>query len=448
MRQIFSEKWIFLALFVFIFSLLLIRVWRIGWSLGSDGLGYYAHIRSAMIDHDLDYANEFRNFNPLGHSVQSPDIKTQTGHVPNKYPIGPALLWIPFFLLAHGVAWLCNVMGYAVPMDGYSLPYQLFIGLGPQIYGLIGLFFVLCTTKRFYPANISLIGLIAVCLGTNVIYYLAVEPTMSHSFSLFTVSLFIFYGISNYKKKTDFQFFLYGLLGGIMTLTRYQNGLFMILPLIEISERLWGSQKKILDLSKYLRTGLIYLSGFLLAILPQLIVWKIIYGDYFVYSYGSEGFDANLKPFYNVLFSTNHGLITWTPLIFFCLVGLAYFIQKYKKFGFFFLSFFLMQYLVNSTWISHSFGSSFSIRTFINCTFIFSLGLSALLYRFKNYLLIFIFIISFFILWNFLLIVQYTLGIIPSTGSYELNSIITNQFHLLRNVLEYLLSNIFTVGEK
>ncbi len=82
----------FLGLFLFILALLMIKLSLIGWSLGSDGLSYYAHLRSAAIDLDLNYANEFRDFNPLNHAVPNADVKTATGRVANKYPIGPALL--------------------------------------------------------------------------------------------------------------------------------------------------------------------------------------------------------------------------------------------------------------------------------------------------------------------------------------------------------------------
>ena len=35
-----------------------------GYVIGSDGLSYYAHVRSFFIDRDLNYENEFKEYNP------------------------------------------------------------------------------------------------------------------------------------------------------------------------------------------------------------------------------------------------------------------------------------------------------------------------------------------------------------------------------------------------
>jgi len=53
---------------------------RPDWVIGSDGLVYYAHLRSLMIDGDLQYENEFRDFNPYKHSVPDINLRTETGH--------------------------------------------------------------------------------------------------------------------------------------------------------------------------------------------------------------------------------------------------------------------------------------------------------------------------------------------------------------------------------
>ena len=94
-------KCAFIVLAIFIISIFSVKVMVGGWGIGSDGLGYYAHLRSTMIDGDLHYENEFRDFNRFNHSVLNPNLRTETNHVPNKYPIGSAILWFPFFLFAH-----------------------------------------------------------------------------------------------------------------------------------------------------------------------------------------------------------------------------------------------------------------------------------------------------------------------------------------------------------
>jgi hypothetical protein len=91
----FQPRWVFAGLFLFslLFFLALLRVPRVDRQLiGSDGAYYYVYVRSIVIDHDLNFANEYAYYR-LPAIANSP---TPTGLAPNKYAIGPALLWIPF----------------------------------------------------------------------------------------------------------------------------------------------------------------------------------------------------------------------------------------------------------------------------------------------------------------------------------------------------------------
>jgi len=97
-----------------------------------DGVGYYAYLRSLVFDRDLNFKNEYSYFEPAFSEDTKPvtttwakgDV-TRTGMVPNTFPVGPALLWSPFYLVAHFVALGLNVLGASIPINGYSLPYQL-----------------------------------------------------------------------------------------------------------------------------------------------------------------------------------------------------------------------------------------------------------------------------------------------------------------------------------
>src|SRR3989344_454887 len=77
-----------------------------------DGIYYYSWVRSLAVDHDISFANEYTRF-----GVTQP--RTPTGLITNKHSIGPAVLWLPAFLGIHSL----------LRSDGYSLPYQLAVGL-------------------------------------------------------------------------------------------------------------------------------------------------------------------------------------------------------------------------------------------------------------------------------------------------------------------------------
>src|SRR5215472_996074 len=55
-----------------------------------------------------------------------PSQYTETGYVSNQFTVGPALLWAPFLVSAHGVVRLSDARGSHIPADGFSFPYLIF----------------------------------------------------------------------------------------------------------------------------------------------------------------------------------------------------------------------------------------------------------------------------------------------------------------------------------
>ena len=66
---------------------------------GMDPVAYYAWLRAAVIQGDLDASATFAHYGVLPARGISP-----TGYRLNEWPVGPAVLWSPFFLAAHGLA--------------------------------------------------------------------------------------------------------------------------------------------------------------------------------------------------------------------------------------------------------------------------------------------------------------------------------------------------------
>ena len=62
--------------------------------------------------------------------------RTPTGLPFNYWPVGPALLWLPFFLLAHGLALRRSTpLGVAIRLDGCGYWHQAFVIAGNIAYG-------------------------------------------------------------------------------------------------------------------------------------------------------------------------------------------------------------------------------------------------------------------------------------------------------------------------
>src|ERR1700694_2914691 len=83
-----ATSWHARLLFLFfLLTLPLVNPWVRG-----DGVGYYAYLRSALIDHDLNFENDYfagnklfvmNRFDAQGHLL--PDMYTKTGHVQNTF---------------------------------------------------------------------------------------------------------------------------------------------------------------------------------------------------------------------------------------------------------------------------------------------------------------------------------------------------------------------------
>src|SRR5207302_2971460 len=58
-----------------------------------DGLGYYAWLRSLLVDGDWSFDNEFDEHNVLGDFVPPPTWRTPTGRRALPWSIGPACWW-------------------------------------------------------------------------------------------------------------------------------------------------------------------------------------------------------------------------------------------------------------------------------------------------------------------------------------------------------------------
>ena len=417
LKRLINPRYLFTILAVLAVLSLIVKLSAGYWGITGDGLSYYAHLRSLMLDHDLHYENEFKLFNEFHYELQDFNKRTSTGHVPNKYPVGPALLWAPFFGFAHFSTYLVNLFGFPLPLDGYSVLYQFFICLGSIFYGLLGLFFLYKINRIFFEANIAAISVTTILLSTNLLNYYISEQAMPHIMSMFSVALFAYLCLRDYGTKAVQSYIYLGLSAGLMIMVRYQNALFMIVPLFELIFISFGRDKSCNDILISVGNGILFIVVLALVLIPQFVVWKVLYGNFVVYTYPGEGFNFLSPKLIETLFSSRHGLISWTPIILLALGGYLLYFRQSKTIYWALLTCFLLQWYTNSSWHCWWFGNSFGGRAFINCTFIFTIGLSALIKRFYNKKIYLSVLFAVLIMWNFLFVAQYIVGLVPQ-GDY------------------------------
>lgn len=135
-----SGRRLLVALFVLTLPLVTPRI------RGADEIQYYSHLRSLVFDGDLDFENEYRWFVAQDRrglaAFQETFLERRepvTGRPINFTPVGCALLWSPFYLLAHAGVLGARALGAAMPADGFARPYQAATCSASAFYGGLGL---------------------------------------------------------------------------------------------------------------------------------------------------------------------------------------------------------------------------------------------------------------------------------------------------------------------
>lgn len=403
-----------------------------GMLIGSDGISYYMYTRSLVIDHDINFANELEYFYPRDPlSVEGMSI-TKTGFISNHHPIGPGILWIPFFIIAHAISLFLNYLGLHISTDGYSYIYQAAICTGSIIYGFLGMILIYITTRKYYP-DTALAGCLLLWLASNGIHYQIVQPSMAHMCSFFSVSLFIFTWIKYRPVQNLRHWLLIGLAGGLVGIVRQPDATFLILPILDgILDR----TRSIFDKFKSLS---VLTFGFLVIFSIQLITWTILYGSPLINAYAGVGFFSWSSPsIFQVLFSTNHGLFLWHPILLIAALGLFQFQSLDRKLSVLLAFGFLMQIYLIGAWCEWYQGDSFGGRMFIASFPVLIIGLSGSLSWAisKGFSKVAWAVGLILIGWNALFLIQYIFAYIPHQGPLTFAQFFPEKLRMVLNIFQ------------
>ena len=295
---------------------------RVGARLQSDGFYYFAHLRSLWFDHDQDLANDYRLLG-LGDKAHL-FTPTPTGHAQSAWTIGPSFVWAPFFAVGDRVARNLNARGQQVATDGTSYPYRQAVCVAGLVWGLVGLFFCFRLARTIVPAGVAGLATVAVAGGSFILWYLVKEPTMTHAPSMAAVSVFTWAWVATRGRRTRYQWLLLGLAAGLMATIRWQNVIFAILPAGE-----WVATAAPLfrrgdrhGLSSHAIDGVCFTAGAFVGFLPQLLVWKAIYGRFFAVSPIGPGIRLFHPRLVDILWSSQNGLFATSPILYVGAIGL------------------------------------------------------------------------------------------------------------------------------
>ena len=417
-----------LIIVVGIILLAAVFVLRPQWIIGSDGFGYYAYLRSAIFDHDLNFQNEYQMFDNQFGAQTLTYWRTPLDKAGNPFAIGASLLWAPFV----GIAYLAQQLfefADPYPLPGYNLPFQVALGIGTWFYVFLGLILLFKALAKIFISRLAFLAVLALFLISGLPYYLIYEPILSHGLSFFVICL-LFYGSIRLLKKERPVWFcavIVGLIIGFCFLIRWQNIIFAIIPLVIMAHRVKGKEKY--------PHFLLVLIGFSLVSFWQLLVWKILYGSWIFVPQGAGFFDLTSPHLWQFFFSGYHGMFIINPLLLLGIIGLFIALRKHTLLTVLLLITLALQIYLNAGLADWFAGGSFGARRMVGSYFIIAFGLASLFSLVKNKKII-VYFLAILILggtvFNFLLMASYARGIIKinePTTIIEVYSAPKNLFH-------------------
>jgi hypothetical protein len=416
--------------------------------VNGDGVGYYAYVRSPLVDHNFSFSSDWQDPTVelekiflVNHFVDNP--VTKTGHLPNFYSVGPAILWSPFLIVTHVAVLGLSRLGFHTAADGHSWPYVTAMAGATALYGFAGLCLSFGIARRFVEERWVFWATVGIWFGTSVPVYFYLLPAWSHAHSVFANSLFLWYWLRTRSSRTTGQWLVLGLLTGLM-MDVYQVNIVLALALVpevfsayaEVSSSHIGKAEL---LGKTFRLHALYAFGALLGFLPTLITRQIVFGSPFaVGPYTLRMWNWTSPVLAQVLFSKDHGLFVFTPLVVLAIVGLFYTWRLDRQLGTICLLITAVFYFLIACFPWWYGAVGFGNRFFVSLTPIFVLGLASLFAwaarlwpdaRAPSLRLIPVTFL--FVVWNLGLVYQWQTHLLPRYGPVYWPELVFNQFRVV-----------------
>ncbi len=344
-----------------------------------DAFGYYLYLPAIFIHGDVSIMDPtwfhalFETYSPSA-TIYQINYMDDGGRA-IKYPIGLAILWAPYFAIAHGIAGLLDM-----PQDGMSRPYHWSLITGSWAYFALGLLWLRKVLLTSFPDRITALTLLVIVFGSNLLYMVALDPLMPHAFLYTLYAGIIWYSIRWHQRPGKRASIFLGALLGLAALVRNTEVIAIMIPLF------WGVwDTSIQDHLKRLwrhRLQLLFVAVTMAIVcLPQLLYWKEVTGKYFYIGYtnAGEGLDLLSPHIMDVLFSYRKGLVIYTPIVVLALLGI-WGLRKYMRASIPAIPMYLLvNFLIVSSWTIWWYADSYGNRGFVQSYAALSIPLAALL---------------------------------------------------------------------
>ena len=334
--------------------------------ISGDGIGYYQYL-----------VNYFYNETIENQEKDSDFMMVYQGRIVNKCFVGAALCMTPFYKIAEFHSYLVSET-----FDPFSPRTKKWINVGALVYLFFGLSFIYLWLRLLKLKESSIFwSLLGISLGSNLFLYAVLSPSMTHVYSFFAVSAFLYSATHYFSKKKAWSFILASFFLGLIIVIRPINGVvILLLPLLSNGMKEMILTFKMIQLKRW---AIAVVFGFV-PILIQLYLWYLQTGNWLVWSYGVEGFYWLNPQVIEVLFGFRKGWFVYTPIAALSLFALPRLYKRSKASLVSVLLFLVTLIYIVSSWWNWYYGSSFGQRSFVDFYAIIALLLAILIDSFYD----------------------------------------------------------------
>ncbi|HRF82495.1 MAG TPA: hypothetical protein PL070_20715 [Flavobacteriales bacterium] len=281
--------------------------------------GYYAFLPALFIYDDIRLEkSDYREVSDQGDYYYFWPNFTPEGKKIIKYPVGLAVLYAPFFFIAHALAHIVDA-----PTTGFSVPYKIMLLVGAACYLFLGLLLLRSLLRRIgVGERTTALAILVVGSGTNLLCYSSQSATMPHVYGFFLVAAFAYLTVRWFERPLWRYTILLGLVFGLITLVRPTNGvvgLFFLLCGVSRLRDVGAQAQRLLRAWPHLLT----MAAITFVVwIPQFLYWHVVTGQFIYYAYQDEGFFFTHPHLIDGLFSFRKGWFVYTPAMAFALIGL------------------------------------------------------------------------------------------------------------------------------
>ena len=377
-------------------------------AITSDGCLYFGYLRSAVFDGDLEIAREL-------------EVLALPERAHAIVPVGPIAVWAaPYaavYLSDHGGRALGLWEGPAdASVDGLTGPYVWAVLIASFLIGAAGLVALHWRLRKLFAQQIALVAILLTYSATTLVWYMIYEPSLPHAASFGLTALFLVAAErwTRDRQPSTSHAVILGTLFGLMTLVRPQKGLFgLFLLAFVLSLRV--SPRLRLRLSAPPRAVAAFLAPLLPMALLQWWMARALLAQQTYSLLGERGYlDLSGAHWSEVLFSSWHGLFSWTPVAYLAFVGTLIYLRRDRQWAIPALLVFVAMVWINGSTFDWHGAWAYGGRRFTSTLAALAPGLAAMVAMvWRRPLLLVAPLALMAAYWNFLLMVQWNFDRLP-----------------------------------